>query len=82
MTPETFPDDRRRLFVTTALPYANGSFHIGHIMEYIQADVWVRFLRWRGPAVHYVGPADAPGAPILLKAEAEGITPRELVDRI
>ncbi|MET0508193.1 MAG: methionine--tRNA ligase [Burkholderiaceae bacterium] len=82
MTPETFPDDRRRLFVTTALPYANGSFHIGHIMEYIQADVWVRFQRMRGHEVHFVGADDAHGAPIMLKAEAEGITPRELVDRI
>jgi methionyl-tRNA synthetase len=82
MTPENSPDGRRRLFVTTALPYANGSFHIGHIMEYIQADVWVRFQRMQGHEVHFVGADDAHGAPIMLKAEAEGITPRELVDRI
>ena len=72
----------RRLFVTTALPYANGSFHIGHIMEYIQADIWVRFQRMRGNQVHFVCADDAHGAPIMLKAESEGITPRELVGRI
>jgi methionyl-tRNA synthetase len=72
----------RRLFVTTALPYANGPFHIGHIMEYIQADIWVRFLRMQGHAVHFVGADDAHGAPIMLKAQAEGVTPRELVARI
>jgi methionyl-tRNA synthetase len=73
---------RRRLFVTTALPYANGSFHIGHIMEYIQADIWVRFQRLRGHEVHFVCADDAHGAPIMLKAQAEGITPEELVARI
>ena len=73
---------RRRLFVTTALPYANGSFHIGHIMEYIQADIWVRFQRLGGHEVHFMGADDAHGAPIMLKAEAEGIAPRELVSRI
>ena len=72
----------RRLFVTTALPYANGSFHIGHIMEYIQADIWVRFQRMQGHEVHFMGADDAHGAPIMLKAEAEGVTPRELVARI
>jgi methionyl-tRNA synthetase len=72
----------RRLFVTTALPYANGSFHIGHIMEYIQADIWVRFQRMLGNEVHFVGADDAHGAPIMLKAEAEGIAPQALVARI
>jgi methionyl-tRNA synthetase len=72
----------RTLFVTTALPYANGSFHIGHIMEYIQADIWVRFQRMQGHAVHFMGADDAHGAPIMLKAEAEGIAPRALVQRI
>ena len=72
----------RRLFVTTALPYANGSFHIGHIMEYIQADIWVRFQRMQGREVHFVCADDAHGAPIMLKAESEGISPKELVDRI
>jgi methionyl-tRNA synthetase len=71
----------RTLFVTTALPYANGSFHIGHIMEYIQADIWVRAMRMAGHTVHFVGADDAHGAPIMLKAESEGITPVELVAR-
>jgi methionyl-tRNA synthetase len=73
---------KRKLFVTTALPYANGSFHIGHIMEYIQADIWVRFQRMQGNEVHFVCADDAHGAPIMLKAEAEGVTPQELVGRI
>ncbi|HEV2443661.1 MAG TPA: methionine--tRNA ligase [Steroidobacteraceae bacterium] len=71
-----------KFFVTTALPYANGPFHIGHIMEYIQADIWVRFQRMQGTQVHFVGADDAHGAPIMLKAEAEGITPQELVAQI
>jgi methionyl-tRNA synthetase len=72
----------QKFFVTTALPYANGPFHIGHIMEYIQADIWVRYQRMRGHQVHLVGADDAHGAPIMLKAEAEGITPQQLVARI
>ena len=72
----------RKLFVTTALPYANGPFHIGHIMEYIQADIWVRFRRMLGDAVHFVCADDTHGAPIMLKAEAEGVTPQALVARI
>ena len=71
-----------RLFITTALPYANGSFHIGHIMEYIQADIWVRFQRMQGKEVLFVGADDAHGAPIMLKAQGEGIPPEELVARI
>ena len=73
---------RRTLFVTTALPYANGPFHIGHIMEYIQADIWVRFQRMQGHTVHFVCADDTHGAPIMLRAEAEGVTPHELVARI
>ena len=74
---------RRTLFVTTALPYANGPFHIGHIMEYIQADIWVRFQRMQADTtVHFVGADDTHGAPIMLRAEAEGISPQELVTRI
>ena len=80
--PPSRPQGRRRLFVTTALPYANGPFHIGHIMEYIQADIWVRFQRMRGHEVHFVCADDTHGAPIMLKAEAEGLTPQELVGRI
>src|SRR5215471_2251805 len=72
----------RKLFVTTALPYANGPFHIGHIMEYIQADIWVRFQRMQGEELFFVCADDAHGAPIMLKAEAEGITPQELIARI
>jgi methionyl-tRNA synthetase len=72
----------RTLFVTTALPYANGPLHIGHIMEYIQADIWVRFQRMLGNAVHFVCADDAHGAPIMLKAEAEGVSPQTLVARI
>jgi len=72
----------RRLFVTTALPYANGPFHIGHIMEYIQADIWVRFQRMQGHEVHFVGADDAHGAPIMLAAEKAGTTPEAFVERI
>jgi methionyl-tRNA synthetase len=72
----------RRIFVTTALPYANGPFHIGHIMEYIQADIWVRFQRMQGHEVHFIGADDAHGAPIMLKAESEGITPQQLIARL
>jgi len=69
----------RQLFVTTALPYANGRFHIGHIMEYIQADIWVRFQRMQGHAVHFVGADDAHGAPIMIAAEKAGKTPEQFV---
>src|SRR4030081_310156 len=72
----------RRIFVTTALPYANGPLHIGHIMEYIQADIWVRFQRMQGHELHFVGADDAHGAPIMLKAESEGISPKQLIARI
>ncbi len=72
----------RKIFATTALPYANGSFHIGHIMEYIQADIWVRFQRMQGNEVHFVCADDAHGAAITLRAEAEGIPPEQLVSRI
>jgi methionyl-tRNA synthetase len=72
----------RTLFVTTALPYANGPFHIGHIMEYIQADIWVRFQRMQGHSVHFVCADDAHGAPIMLRAEAEGVSPEELIGRV
>jgi len=69
----------RRLFVTTALPYANGPFHIGHIMEYIQADIWVRFQRMQGHEVHFIGADDAHGAPIMLAAEKAGKPPEEFI---
>jgi len=71
--------NRRHLFVTTALPYANGPLHVGHIMEYIQADIWVRFQRMRGHAVHFVGAEDAHGAPIMIAAERAGKTPQQFI---
>lgn len=73
---------QRKLFVTTALPYANGKFHIGHIMEYIQADIWVRHQRMGGNMVHFVGADDAHGAPIMIAAEKAGVTPEAFVERI
>ncbi len=72
----------RKIFVTTALPYANGAFHIGHIMEYIQADIWVRFQRMRGHSVHFVCADDAHGAPIMIAADKVGKTPQEFVAEI
>ena len=70
---------QRQLFVTTALPYANGNFHIGHILEYIQADTWVRFQRMQGHMVNFVGADDAHGAPIMIAAEKAGKTPQQFV---
>ena len=70
---------QRKFFVTTALPYANGKFHIGHIMEYIQADIWVRAQRMLGNMVHFVGADDAHGAPIMIAAEKMGKTPQDFV---
>lgn len=72
----------RKLFVTTALPYANAPFHIGHMMEYIQADIWVRFMRMRGHQVAFVGADDAHGAPIMIAAEKAGKTPQQFVGEI
>jgi len=73
---------QRKFFVTTALPYANGKFHIGHIMEYIQADIWVRFQRMQGHMVHFVGADDAHGAPIMIAAEKARVTPQQFVASI
>jgi methionyl-tRNA synthetase len=72
----------RKLFVTTALPYANAPFHVGHMMEYIQADIWVRFQRMMGSEVHFVCADDAHGAPIMIAAEKAGQTPKEFVAQI
>jgi methionyl-tRNA synthetase len=72
----------RKLFVTTALPYANAPFHIGHMMEYIQADIWVRFQRMQGHEVHFVCADDAHGAPIMIAAEKAGKTPQAFVAEI
>jgi methionyl-tRNA synthetase len=73
------PNAPRQLFVTTALPYANGNFHIGHIMEYIQADIWVRFQRMQGSQVNFAGADDTHGAPIMIAAEKAGKTPQQFV---
>ena len=72
----------RQLFVTTALPYANGKFHIGHMMEYIQADIWVRFQRMQGNHVNFVSADDAHGTAIMISAEKHGVTPTEFVTEI
>jgi methionyl-tRNA synthetase len=72
----------RKLFVTTALPYANAPFHVGHMMEYIQADIWVRFQRMLGHEVHFVCADDAHGAPIMIAAEKAGLTPQAFVAQI
>jgi methionyl-tRNA synthetase len=72
----------RRLLVTSALPYANGQIHIGHLVEYVQTDIWVRFQKMRGHEVHYVGADDTHGTPIMLRAEKEGITPKELIANV
>lgn len=73
---------QRRLLVTSALPYANGQIHIGHLVEYVQTDIWVRFQRMRGHEVHYVGADDTHGTPIMLRAEKEGLTPKELIANV
>jgi methionyl-tRNA synthetase len=72
----------RTILVTSALPYANGPIHIGHLVEYIQTDIWVRFQRLQGNRVWYVCADDAHGTPIMLKAEQDGVTPEELVARV
>ncbi|HWK84710.1 MAG TPA: methionine--tRNA ligase [Caldimonas sp.] len=72
----------RKLFVTTALPYANAPFHIGHMMEYIQADIWVRFQRMQGHEVHFVCADDAHGAAIMIAAEKAGKTPQQFIAEI
>lgn len=75
-------DTQRTLFVTSALPYANGSIHIGHLVEYIQTDIWVRFQRMQGHKCYYVCADDAHGTPIMLRAQKDGITPETLIEQI
>lgn len=72
----------RKILVTSALPYANGSIHLGHLVEYIQTDIWVRFQKMQGHAVHYVCADDTHGTPIMLRAEKEGITPETLIANV
>ncbi|WP_421235786.1 methionine--tRNA ligase [Aeromonas sp. 601039] len=71
--------DPRKMLVTCALPYANGSIHLGHMLEHIQADIWVRYQRMRGHQVHFICADDAHGTPIMLKAQQMGITPEEMI---
>ena len=73
---------KRRILITSALPYANGQIHIGHLVEYVQTDIWVRFQRMCGHEVHYVGADDTHGTPIMLRAEKEGLTPKELIANV
>ncbi|MCW5256434.1 methionine--tRNA ligase [Verminephrobacter aporrectodeae subsp. tuberculatae] len=72
----------RKIFVTAALPYANGAYHIGHIMEYIQADIWVRYQRMCGHSVDFVCADDVHGAPIMIAAQKSGLTPQQFVARV
>jgi len=72
----------RRILVTSALPYANGAIHLGHLVEYIQTDIWVRFQKMQGHEVHYVCADDTHGTPIMLRADKEGITPEQLIARM
>jgi len=76
------PSGQRQILVTSALPYANGQIHIGHLVEYIQTDIWVRTLRMHGHEVYYVGADDTHGTPVMLRAEKEGITPKQLIERV
>lgn len=73
---------RRKILVTSALPYANGSIHLGHLVEYIQTDIWVRFQKLREHQVHYVCADDTHGTPIMLRAEKEGLLPETLITRV
>ena len=72
----------RRLLVSNALPYANGPIHIGHLVGYIQADIWVRFQRMRGHQVHYVCADDTHGTPVMLAAEKAGKTPEAYIAEV
>jgi len=79
MTPLMTP---RKILVTSALPYANGAIHLGHLVEYIQTDIWVRFQKQRGHECYYVCADDAHGTPIMLKADRDGISPEELIAEV
>ncbi|WP_027856896.1 methionine--tRNA ligase [Marinobacterium jannaschii] len=75
-------DSKRKILVTSALPYANGPIHLGHLVEYIQTDIWVRFQKQRGHNCTYVCADDAHGTPIMLKADQMGISPQQLIDQV
>ncbi|MBM3115454.1 methionine--tRNA ligase [Jeongeupia naejangsanensis] len=72
----------RKILVTSALPYANGAIHLGHLVEYIQTDIWVRFQKMRGHTCHYVCADDTHGTPVMLRAEKEGLSPEALIERV
>ncbi len=72
----------RKILVTSALPYANGPIHLGHLVEYIQTDIWVRFQKQRGHECYFVCADDTHGTPIMLKADSEGITPEQLIEQV
>jgi methionyl-tRNA synthetase len=76
------PDETRKILVSNALPYANGSIHMGHLVEYLQGDIWVRFQKFRGHVCTYVCASDVHGTPVMLKARELGTSPEELTDRI
>ncbi|MGI2109237.1 methionine--tRNA ligase [Shewanella frigidimarina] len=73
---------QRKILVTSALPYANGPIHLGHMLEYIQTDIWSRFQKLRGHECHYICADDAHGTPIMLKAQQMGITPEEMIAQV
>ena len=75
-------DNKRKILVTSALPYANGPIHLGHLVEYIQTDIWVRFQKLRGHECHYVCADDTHGTPVMLRAAQEGVTPEQLIERM
>jgi methionyl-tRNA synthetase len=75
-------DTPRKLLVTSALPYANGPIHLGHLVEYIQTDIWVRFQKMQGHDCRYVCADDAHGTPVMLKAQEEGVSPEQLIEYI
>ena len=79
---QTMSENKRKILVTCALPYANGSIHLGHLLEHIQTDIWVRFQRMRGNETYFVCADDAHGTPIMLKAQELGISPEQMIDGV
>ncbi len=75
-------DKQRQILITAALPYANGSIHLGHMLEYVQTDIWARFQRSQGHEVYFAWADDAHGTPIMLTAQRQGVTPEALIDRM
>ena len=72
----------RKILVTSALPYANGDIHLGHMVEHIQTDIWVRFHKMRGHECYYICADDTHGTPVMLAAQKQGISPENLIDRV